>query len=169
MGRRSPCRRSNSPLRGSPGRSGYRWAACASLQAHHNPASGAVETGRGRCSKAPARHGVVDEAPVAPEPAGGLKYSCSGVRLITASDSILRIRVCIFLSATPIRGGYGGPGLKMEETVMSKKSRTSQQQQRDNRANQLNPNNDRYWQSRGQPGLPPSEHPSKSGSSPKAK
>ena len=47
-------------------------------------------------------------------------------------------------------------------------SQTTEQQQRDNRANQLNPNNDRYWKSRGQPGRPPSEHPSKSGPSPKA-
>ena len=45
---------------------------------------------------------------------------------------------------------------------MSKQSKTSQEQQRDNRSNQLNPNNDRYWKSRGQPGRPPSEHPSKS-------
>ena len=29
--------------------------------------------------------------------------------------------------------------------------------QRDNRANQLNPDNDAYWRSRGQPGRPPSE------------
>ena len=42
---------------------------------------------------------------------------------------------------------------------MSKKSRTSQERQRDNRANQLNPNNDRYWRSRGQPGRPSSERP----------
>ena len=48
------------------------------------------------------------------------------------------------------------------------RSQTPEQQQRDNRSNQLNPNNDRYWKSRGQPGRPPSEHPSMSGSSPKA-
>ena len=46
--------------------------------------------------------------------------------------------------------------------------RTLEEQQRDrdnNRANQLNPNNDAFWQSRGQPGRPPSEpgpeHPPK--------
>ena len=52
---------------------------------------------------------------------------------------------------------------------MSKQSKTSQGKQRDNRANQLNPNNDRWWKSRGQPGRPPSEHPSESEPSPKAK
>ena len=51
---------------------------------------------------------------------------------------------------------------------MSKQSKTSQEKQRDNRANQLNPNNDRYWKARGHPDRPPSEHPSKSGHSPKA-
>ena len=52
---------------------------------------------------------------------------------------------------------------------MSKqRSKVHERKQRDNRSNQLNPNNDRYWKSRGQPGRPPSEHPSKSGPSPKA-
>ena len=38
--------------------------------------------------------------------------------------------------------------------------KTPEAQQRDNRANQLNSNNDAYWQSRGQLGRPPSEpHP----------
>jgi hypothetical protein len=32
-------------------------------------------------------------------------------------------------------------------------------QNRDNRANQLNPNNDAYWKSRGEPGKPPAEQP----------
>ena len=59
--------------------------------------------------------------------------------------------------------------MQMEEILMTKKSETSRQKQRDNRANQLNPNNYRYRKSRGQPGHPPSEHPSKSGPSPKAK
>lgn len=35
---------------------------------------------------------------------------------------------------------------------MSEKSQS--QQARDNRADQLNPNNDAYWQSRGEPGKP---------------
>ena len=52
---------------------------------------------------------------------------------------------------------------------MPKQSKTSQEKQRDNRANQLNPNNDRWLKSRGQPGRPRSKHPSKSGPSPKAK
>ena len=39
--------------------------------------------------------------------------------------------------------------------------KTPEAQQRDNRANQLNPNNDRYWKARGQPGRPPSERPPK--------
>ena len=34
---------------------------------------------------------------------------------------------------------------------MSKQSKTSQEKQRDNRANQLNPNNDRYWKARAIP------------------
>lgn len=36
---------------------------------------------------------------------------------------------------------------------MSKKSAPSKDA-RDNRANQLNPNNDAYWKSRGEPGKP---------------
>ena len=53
---------------------------------------------------------------------------------------------------------------------MSKeRSHTPEQKQRDNRANQLNPNNDSYWKSRGEPGRPPSEPPSKPAPSPKAK
>ena len=52
---------------------------------------------------------------------------------------------------------------------MGKRRRTSERQQRDNRANQLNPNNDLYWKSRGEPGRPPSERPSKPVPSPKAK
>ena len=51
---------------------------------------------------------------------------------------------------------------------MSKeRSHTPEQKQRDNRANQLNPNNDRWWKSRGEPGRPPSEPPPKPGPSPK--
>ena len=41
-----------------------------------------------------------------------------------------------------------------EDTVMSKKSKTSQERQRDNRANQKNPNNDRYYWARGESGRP---------------
>ena len=45
------------------------------------------------------------------------------------------------------------------------KPREEQQRDRDNRANQKNPNNDRYWKARGLPGRPPSEprpkHPPK--------
>ena len=53
---------------------------------------------------------------------------------------------------------------------MSKQcSKVHERKQRDNRSNQLNPNNDRYWKARGHPSRPPSEHPSKSGHSPKAK
>ena len=45
-----------------------------------------------------------------------------------------------------------------KETIMSKQPpKTREERQRDNRANQLNSNNDAYWQSRGQPGRPPSE------------
>ena len=52
---------------------------------------------------------------------------------------------------------------------MSKqRSKVHERKQRDNRSNQLNPNNDRYWKARGHPDRPPSEHPSKSGPSPKA-
>ena len=36
-----------------------------------------------------------------------------------------------------------------------------EERQRDNRADQLNPNNDRYHWSRGQPGRPASERPPK--------
>ena len=42
-----------------------------------------------------------------------------------------------------------------EDIVMSNKSKlskTSQERQRDNRANQMNPNNDRYYWARGEPG-----------------
>ena len=44
---------------------------------------------------------------------------------------------------------------------MSKRPpKTREEQQRDNRANQLNPNNDAFWWSRGLPGRPRSEpHP----------
>ena len=52
---------------------------------------------------------------------------------------------------------------------MSKKSKTPQERQRDNRANQLNPNNYRYRKSRGQLGRLSSEHLSKAAHSPKAK
>ena len=53
--------------------------------------------------------------------------------------------------------------------MAKQRSQTPERQQRDNRANQLNPNNDRYWKSRGEPGRPPSERPSKPGPSPKAR
>lgn len=43
---------------------------------------------------------------------------------------------------------------------MSKqRPKTLEERQRDNRANQLNPNNDRYWKARGEPGRPASERP----------
>ena len=49
-----------------------------------------------------------------------------------------------------------------EEGIMARqRPKTLEDQQRDNRANQLNPNNDAYWQSRGQPGRPASERPPK--------
>ena len=84
----------------------------------------------------------------------------------------LRVSVCILFRATshPWRVWRSSGAMdQMEEILMTKKSGTSQQKQRDNRANQLNPNNVRYWMSRGQPGRPPSEHPSKSAPSPKVR
>ena len=48
-----------------------------------------------------------------------------------------------------------------KETIMAKQlSKPLEERQRDNRSNQLNPNNDRYYWSRGQSGRPSSEpHP----------
>ena len=49
-----------------------------------------------------------------------------------------------------------------QESIMAKKPpKPPEERQRDNRANQLNPNDDAYWQSRGQPGRPVPERPPK--------